>query len=61
MVDVKAPIVLIHGLWLTPQSWQGWVDRYQAAGHVVHALAWPDAPDIGIATAVLLFSSERNE
>ena len=52
MVDVKAPIVLIHGLWLAPQSWRGWVDRYQAAGHVVHAPAWPDGPDVGITTAV---------
>src|ERR1700742_3079223 len=48
----KAPIVLIHGLWLTQQGWQGWVDRYQAAGHVVHAPAWPVGPDIGIAAAV---------
>lgn len=52
MVEGKAPIVLIHGLWLAPQSWRGWVDRYQAAGHVVHAPPWPDGPDVGIGAAV---------
>ena len=25
-------IVLIHGLWLTPRSWEHWVERYTAAG-----------------------------
>jgi non-heme chloroperoxidase len=52
MAEGKAPIVLIHGLWLAPQSWRGWIDRYQAAGHVVHAPGWPDGPDVGIAGAV---------
>ena len=28
----KPTIVLIHGLWLTPRSWEGWIDRYQKAG-----------------------------
>ena len=23
-------IVLIHGLWMTPLSWERWVDRYEA-------------------------------
>src|SRR5437763_1265292 len=35
------PIVLIHGLWLTPRSWEGWVDRFEGHGHEVHAPAWP--------------------
>jgi pimeloyl-ACP methyl ester carboxylesterase len=34
-------VVLIHGLWMTPHSWRGWIDRYTAAGRVVHAPAWP--------------------
>jgi pimeloyl-ACP methyl ester carboxylesterase len=34
-------IVLIHGLWMTPRSWEGWVDRYATAGHQVLAPAWP--------------------
>jgi pimeloyl-ACP methyl ester carboxylesterase len=34
-------IVLIHGLWLNPVSWQPWVERYSAAGHQVLAPGWP--------------------
>jgi alpha-beta hydrolase superfamily lysophospholipase len=35
------PIVLIHGLWLTPRSWEGWKERFEARGHQVLAPAWP--------------------
>jgi pimeloyl-ACP methyl ester carboxylesterase len=28
-------IVLIHGLWVTPRSWEGWKDRYEARGYRV--------------------------
>src|SRR5947207_7523414 len=38
---VKPTIVLIHGLWLTPKSWEGWTDRYQKAGYKVIAPPWP--------------------
>ncbi|GAB3155428.1 alpha/beta fold hydrolase [Micromonospora sonneratiae] len=34
-------IVLIHGLWLTPRSWEHWIDRYMRAGYRVLAPAWP--------------------
>ena len=34
-------VVLIHGLWMTPLSWKGWVDRLTAAGWKVQAPAWP--------------------
>ena len=37
----KPTIVLIHGLWLTPRSWEGWIDRYQKAGYNVIAPSWP--------------------
>jgi non-heme chloroperoxidase len=37
----KTPIVLIHGLWMTPSSWDTWADRYRARGHEVITLAWP--------------------
>ena len=37
----RPPIVLIHGLWMTPRSWDHFVERYTAAGHVVHAPSWP--------------------
>lgn len=33
-------IVLIHGLWMTPHSWDGWVARFQSAGHTVVAPGW---------------------
>ena len=35
------PIVLIHGLWLTPRSWEGWKERFESRGHHVLAPAWP--------------------
>jgi pimeloyl-ACP methyl ester carboxylesterase len=34
-------IVLIHGLWMTPLSWEHWADRYRARGYQVLAPAWP--------------------
>src|SRR4051812_15705394 len=34
-------IVLVHGLWMTPLSWEHWVDRFSERGHEVHAPAWP--------------------
>ncbi|HTR75550.1 MAG TPA: alpha/beta hydrolase [Solirubrobacterales bacterium] len=37
----KATIVLIHGLWMTPLSWEHWVERYSAAGYRVETPAWP--------------------
>src|SRR5204862_1610941 len=37
----RRPIVLIHGMWMTPLSWEHWADRYRRAGHHVLAPAWP--------------------
>ena len=34
-------IVLIHGLWMTPRSWEGWIERYRSRGYNVIAPAWP--------------------
>jgi len=34
-------IVLIHGLWMTPRSWEHWKERYEAQGYKVLAPAWP--------------------
>jgi alpha-beta hydrolase superfamily lysophospholipase len=41
--DSGAPdtIVLIHGLWMTPLSWEHWVARYTARGYRVIAPSWP--------------------
>jgi hypothetical protein len=32
-------VVLIHGLWLTPRSWEGWKARFEERGHEVLAPA----------------------
>jgi pimeloyl-ACP methyl ester carboxylesterase len=37
----KPTIVLVHGLWLTPRSWEGWIDRFTKAGYNVIAPSWP--------------------
>lgn len=34
-------IVLIHGLWMTPLSWEHWIQRYTEKGYKVLAPAWP--------------------
>jgi pimeloyl-ACP methyl ester carboxylesterase len=34
-------IVLIHGLWLTPRSWEHWIERYEDLGYRVLARTWP--------------------
>ena len=34
-------IVLIHGLWMTPLSWENWVKYYSAKGYNVIAKGWP--------------------
>jgi pimeloyl-ACP methyl ester carboxylesterase len=41
--DPAAPdtIVLIHGLWMTPRSWEKWVQYYEGRGYRVLAPAYP--------------------
>jgi len=34
-------IVLVHGFWVTPRSWEHWVERYEAKGLRVIAPAYP--------------------
>ena len=34
-------IVLIHGLWMTPRSWEGWIGRYEERDFKVLAPSWP--------------------
>ena len=34
-------IVLIHGLWMTPRSWEHWVTHFQAKGYEVLTPAYP--------------------
>jgi len=41
--DAKTPntIVLIHGFWVTPRSWENWVTHYEQRGFRVLAPAYP--------------------
>jgi alpha-beta hydrolase superfamily lysophospholipase len=41
--DPTAPdtIVLIHGLWVTPRSWEHWIEHYENKGYRVLAPAYP--------------------
>lgn len=43
MNDVTRPdtVVLIHGLWMTPRSWEHWVTHYEAKGLTVLTPAYP--------------------
>ena len=34
-------IVLIHGFWVTPRSWEHWIERCEARGYTVLAPAYP--------------------
>jgi pimeloyl-ACP methyl ester carboxylesterase len=34
-------IVLIHGFWVTPRSWEKWIDHYRGRGFKVLAPAYP--------------------
>jgi pimeloyl-ACP methyl ester carboxylesterase len=34
-------IVLIHGLWMTPRSWEHWIPHYESRGYRVIAPAYP--------------------
>ena len=34
-------IVLIHGLWMTPLSWEKWIEHYEGKGYKVIAPGWP--------------------
>lgn len=41
--ETTAPdtIVLVHGFWMTPRSWEHWIAHYEAAGYRVIAPAYP--------------------
>jgi pimeloyl-ACP methyl ester carboxylesterase len=43
MTDAPTPdtVVLIHGLWMTPLSWEKWIERFEGRGLKVLAPAWP--------------------
>jgi pimeloyl-ACP methyl ester carboxylesterase len=41
--DSRSPgtVLLIHGLWMTPRSWEKWAERYRSLGYEVLVPAWP--------------------
>ena len=45
MAASKGTIVLVHGLWMTPKSWDGWKARFEKAGYDVLVPAWPGVSD----------------
>jgi pimeloyl-ACP methyl ester carboxylesterase len=47
------PIVLIHGMFMTPLCWEHWVQRFSDRGRTVVAVPWPgrDAPVEGLRAA----------
>ena len=34
-------ILLVHGFWVTPRSWEGWIKHYEGRGYRVIAPAYP--------------------
>jgi pimeloyl-ACP methyl ester carboxylesterase len=38
-------VVLIHGMWMTPRSWDDWVDHYGSRGYRAIAPGWPGVTD----------------
>jgi non-heme chloroperoxidase len=41
----RPAVVLIHGLWLLPSSWDCWRERFGEAGYSTVAASWPDDPE----------------
>jgi non-heme chloroperoxidase len=41
----RTPIVLIHGLWLLPSSWDNWVEFFEQEGYAALTPDWPDDPE----------------
>lgn len=38
------PVVFVHGLWLLPNSWDGWRALFEDQGFATLAPGWPDDP-----------------
>jgi len=43
--SAATPIVLIHGMWMTPRSWHHWIDHYADRGYRAIAPGWPGIED----------------
>ncbi len=49
------PVVFVHGLWLHSDSWQPWIDLFNAHGYASSAAGWPG--DSATASATRLHGS----
>ena len=49
-------IVLVHGFWVTPRSWENWVTHYERRGFRVLAPAYP-----GFEVEVEALNADRSE
>jgi pimeloyl-ACP methyl ester carboxylesterase len=38
-------VILIHGMWMTPKSWDDWIDHYSDRGYRAIAPGWPGITD----------------
>jgi non-heme chloroperoxidase len=41
----RTPVVLIHGLWLLPNSWDSWTGFFEEAGYAAVVPGWPGDPE----------------
>jgi esterase/lipase len=41
MTTAPDTIVLVHGFWVTPRSWEHWKTRYEPRGFTMHTPAYP--------------------
>ncbi|WP_394940391.1 alpha/beta hydrolase [Psychromicrobium sp. YIM B11713] len=41
----KTPLILVHGLWLLPESWNRWIELAQSSSFIGFAPDWPDDPE----------------
>jgi non-heme chloroperoxidase len=39
--SAKLPIVFVHGLWLHAESWNNWIEYFNANGYAASAVSWP--------------------
>jgi pimeloyl-ACP methyl ester carboxylesterase len=37
----RPPVLFVHGLFLSPRTWNGWVERYAQHGYTCSAPPWP--------------------
>ena len=40
-IDPPDTVVLVHGLWMTPRSWEQWVPYYEGKGYKVLTPTYP--------------------